>query len=603
MFSADVTSLVLRCRCVSVTSMAPAPPPRQASLAAKAAPVDARPHAASQGAPAASQGAVARAASQGALHQEEDPLYREYSTRRFQILGEGADGGVIRGIQRASGHWHALKFMSRQAYNPKKEIDLLRRCDHANVLPLLATFPPHPPTRAWWVLVTPEADANLLEFIRRRAAWGGLAQALTQDLAGQLLSALAHLREKRIVHRDVKPTNIMVAGDAHGSTRLMLADFSRAQELKRHRASQKGSDPVEASFTTNICTPNFCAPELALGSSEARATYGFAIDMWAFGATAFEMVTNTLFCPGRSLAECLGAARARLGPWPPGAGWGDCPLAQEEVASLEDVVADQTWSLPALHLALRWLPEDRGDPESVRTLLSGGEAPPMRAGPCRIAGAPEVGAAAGETALAASSSPHHEAKSSAQQAIAAIDFDAGLEGRPMHVSAEFCACSGHCYTPKHRYRQQSGLRPCNSVQLLVDSRHCEDCACTIPGCGKPRLRGPLCYRHKAALQSLSAPLKLTFAAKACAREMLPCDMKMFLKTFPEVQKDFTSVLLIAWLREPSAIRAWLATGLPGRCDDAQPEEVVQSLEAVVQELAAHPPLSEWRELGGSGAPQ
>jgi hypothetical protein len=85
--------------------------------------------------------------------------------------------------------------------------------------------------------------------------------------------------------------------------------------------------------------------------------------------------------------------------------------------------------------------------------------------------------------------------------------------------------------------------------------------------------------------------------------MLPCDMKMFLKTFPEVQKDFTSVLLIAWLREPSAIRAWLATGLPGRCNDAQPEEVVQSLEAVVQELAAHPPLSEWRELGGSGAPQ
>ena len=48
-----------------------------------------------------------------------------------------------------------------------------------------------------------------------------------------------------------------------------------------------------------------------------------------------------------------------------------------------------------------------------------------------------------------------------------------------------CRCSGHCYASGHRYRGG-----CTAVDLLFRSQWCPECACTVSGCGRPRLRSP-----------------------------------------------------------------------------------------------------------------
>jgi len=98
------------------------------------------------------------------------------------------------------------------------------------------------------------------------------------ELAIQLLTALVHLHERGLVHRDVKPNNIMV--DQRGSVRLM--DFGLAREEDRMR--QKG--------TLIRGTPSYMSPEQIRGEDLTAAT-----DIYAFGVTLFELLTGELPFP------------------------------------------------------------------------------------------------------------------------------------------------------------------------------------------------------------------------------------------------------------------------------------------------------------------
>lgn len=67
----------------------------------------------------------------------------------------------------------------------------------------------------------------------------------------------------------------------------------------------------------------------------------------------------------------------------------------------------------------------------------------------------------------------------------AVDIAAEPLTRQMEDSEDVCACAGHCYTPRHRYRHG-----CDSRCLVVGSQYCSACCCVVVGCERPRLRGP-----------------------------------------------------------------------------------------------------------------
>jgi serine/threonine-protein kinase len=105
------------------------------------------------------------------------------------------------------------------------------------------------------------------------------------DIGVQVALALAHAHARDIVHRDVKPANILVDGDV-----VKLADFGLARLADLHR-SRTG---VLAG------TPAYMSPEqLAEGEQDARA------DLYSLGVVLFELVAGRLPHESNSLGELL----------------------------------------------------------------------------------------------------------------------------------------------------------------------------------------------------------------------------------------------------------------------------------------------------------
>jgi serine/threonine protein kinase len=107
---------------------------------------------------------------------------------------------------------------------------------------------------------------NLSDVVRQH---GALSTAFVAKVADQLLSALEAAHAAGIVHRDVKPANVMVAPNG----RVKLADFGIAQSTEDPRLTTNG---------TLIGSPTYISPERLLGHDASPAS-----DLWALGATLF----------------------------------------------------------------------------------------------------------------------------------------------------------------------------------------------------------------------------------------------------------------------------------------------------------------------------
>jgi serine/threonine protein kinase len=127
---------------------------------------------------------------------------------------------------------------------------------------------------------------TLSDVVRQR---GPLPPAQVATIAGQVLSALETAHAAGIVHRDVKPANIMLLPGG----RVKLADFGIAQAVDDPRLTQSG---------TLIGSPAFLAPERVQGGEASPAT-----DLWALGATLFFAVEGVLPFERASTAATLHA--------------------------------------------------------------------------------------------------------------------------------------------------------------------------------------------------------------------------------------------------------------------------------------------------------
>lgn len=114
-------------------------------------------------------------------------------------------------------------------------------------------------------------------------AVAALPSAEAASYGSQIARALAHLHARDVVHRDVKPANILFFGPGH----LKLCDFGFA----RYCAADATSD---AGRCHTVCgTPIHMAPELARHSAVSAKGYaGRPVDVWALGTVLFEMVHN-----------------------------------------------------------------------------------------------------------------------------------------------------------------------------------------------------------------------------------------------------------------------------------------------------------------------
>lgn len=103
---------------------------------------------------------------------------------------------------------------------------------------------------------------------------------MVRFVCAEMAAALDYLKSKNIVHRDVKPDNILLDDQGH----VHLTDFNVATYLNSN-----------SGFLRNMAgTKPYMAPEIfrAVASPMTCEGYGFAVDWWSLGITAFELKTG-----------------------------------------------------------------------------------------------------------------------------------------------------------------------------------------------------------------------------------------------------------------------------------------------------------------------
>ncbi|MBE3109784.1 MAG: protein kinase [Acidobacteria bacterium] len=198
--------------------------------------------------------------------------------RRFEIIeeiGKGGMGTVYKAYDSKIREVVALKLLKPEIASDlevierfRNEIKLARQVSHRHVCRMYDLG------EEWlsiYISMEYVAGEDLKRFIHRA---GHLNEAKALDLAKQILEGLVEAHRLGVVHRDLKPQNIMI--DRDGNAKIM--DFGIARSL--HTKGVTGAGVI-------IGTPEYMAPEQA----EARDVDHRA-DIYALGAIMFEMVTG-----------------------------------------------------------------------------------------------------------------------------------------------------------------------------------------------------------------------------------------------------------------------------------------------------------------------
>ena len=204
-----------------------------------------------------------------------------------------------------------------------REIRLLRSMRHPNVLHLTDIMPAKSPAPSDWkdvYLVTRLFDTNLHRVIYSGHA---LTDAHIQYILWQVFRALRYLHAAGVVHRDMKPTNLLLNRDCE----LALADFGLARHMPNKNAAgamspaatsptsiksassdelgtaeaEEKSKPMERSknkagqLTRYVVTRWYRAPELLVQNRQ----YDCKVDMWSTGCILAEVLGAKAIFPGK----------------------------------------------------------------------------------------------------------------------------------------------------------------------------------------------------------------------------------------------------------------------------------------------------------------
>jgi serine/threonine protein kinase len=152
------------------------------------------------------------------------------------------------------------------------------------------------------------SQGSLHDLIERRLRQnlGPMLEEEVRALLQQLLLGVQHLHTHGVIHRDIKPENILLS-DNNGQLVCKVADFSVA----RHE-----SEPLP--ITNYVSTRWYRAPEILLSATK----YDSAVDIWAVGTVAFELLQNEPLFPGRDETDQLRLIFSCVGT-PDTVGWLD----------------------------------------------------------------------------------------------------------------------------------------------------------------------------------------------------------------------------------------------------------------------------------------
>jgi len=215
--------------------------------------------------------------------------YQELNT-----IGQGAYGIVYRARDLKNDEIVAMKKVRIALTEDGVPMSILReisllshleKFNHPNIVRLKdICHGPRFDTEMVLYLVFEHVDLDLNAYLEKCPP-PGLSSERIKDLLWQILCGIDFLHSHRIVHRDIKPQNILVSN----AGQVKMADFGLARIYD-----------TNALLTSTVVTLWYRAPEVLLGTS-----YATPVDIWSAGCIFAELITKTPLFPGKNEIEQL----------------------------------------------------------------------------------------------------------------------------------------------------------------------------------------------------------------------------------------------------------------------------------------------------------
>jgi serine/threonine-protein kinase len=207
-------------------------------------------------------------------------------------LGQGAMGEVYRAWHVTLQRWYAIKLLpahasEREQLRFAREAELTARLDHPNAVAIYDSG--RAPDGTSYLVLELLDGINLQQLVERH---GPQPPARVIQILLGICAALSEAHGAGVIHRDVKPDNVVLCERNGGAERAKLLDFGLAKHLG------DGADLVDNSNSL-VGTPLYLSPE----AITEPASVSVQADLYGLGAVAYFLLTGAPVFNGRSLVE------------------------------------------------------------------------------------------------------------------------------------------------------------------------------------------------------------------------------------------------------------------------------------------------------------